>query len=269
MMSSLIQPHAIFLRGAIGVGFFMASAIAGPLSGQAPPAGSLDLPSTAAPVPFRVGETAEYQVRLGGIRVGSGVLEVSALEEVDGKTTYRTKLHVRGGIPLARVDTRMESWIDVRGLFTRRFEEDKHELRYKRQRIYDFFPESGSYRIRQSGEVGRLASRHPLDDVSFLFFARTLPLEPGDTYTLPRYFKADGNPVVLKVLRRDTITVPAGTFNTVVVQPIIQTDGLFGQGGEAEVHFTDDERRLLVHLRSRVPLVGSLTMSLRSYDPGE
>jgi hypothetical protein len=52
------------------------------------------------------------------------------------------------------------------------------------------------------------------------------------------------------------------------VQPIIQTDGLFGQGGRAEVFFTDDERRVLVHLRSRVPIVGSLSLHLREYEPG-
>ena len=73
---------------------------------------------------------------------------------------------------------------------------------------------------------------------------------------------------MLKVLRKETIEVPAGTFNTVVVQPIIQTDGLFGQGGEAEVFFTDDERRILVHMRSKVPWVGSLSLHLRSYEPG-
>lgn len=225
-----------------------------------------EYPRIAAP--FGVGERAEYQVKLGGISVGGGVLEVVGTEQVDGHATYRTRLHVRGGIPLARVDTRMESWIDTRGLFARRFEQDQHELRFKRHRIFDFYPESGSYRIRGSGEIGRLASREPLDDVSFIFFARTLPLRIGDTYTIPRYFREDGNPVVIKVLRRQTIEVPAGTFQTIVVQPIIQTDGLFGEGGEAELYFTDDARRVLVHLRSRVPLVGSLSLNLRGYEPG-
>ncbi len=73
---------------------------------------------------------------------------------------------------------------------------------------------------------------------------------------------------MLRVLRKETVNVPAGTFETIVVQPIIQTDGLFGQGGQAEVFFSDDERRLLVHLRSRVPIVGSLSLHLRSYEPG-
>lgn len=225
-------------------------------------------PLTVA-VPYGVGETAEYQVKLGGIAVGAGVVEVLGIEVVNGHPTYRTRLHVRGGIPLARVDTRMESWIDTTGLFSRRFEQDQHELRFHRHRIFDFSPESRSYRLRGTGEVGSLPTSRPLDDLSFIYFARTLPLKTGDVYTIPRYFKPEGNPVIIKVLRRDTVEVPAGRFETVVVQPIIKTDGLFGRGGEAELHFTDDDRRVLVYLRSRVPLVGSLSLNLRSYEAGE
>jgi hypothetical protein len=118
-------------------------------------------------------------------------------------------------------------------------------------------------------ETGTLPTSEPLDDVSFIYYARTLPLAIGETYTIPRYFREDGNPVVLNVLRRETITVPAGTFNTIVVQPIIQTDGLFGRGGRAELYFSDDARRILVQLRSRVPVVGSLVLNLRSFTPGQ
>lgn len=229
---------------------------------------STDPGPSLARIPFSVGEHAEYQVRLGAIRVGSGSLDVVESEIVDGHRTMRTRLHVHGGIPFARVDTRMESWIDEKGLFSRRFEQDQHELSFERHRIFDFFPEQRIFRMRESGEIGRLASEQPLDDVSFIFYARTLPLKVGDRYTIPRYYKEDGNPVVIEVLRKQTIEVPAGTFETIVVQPTIKTDGLFGQGGEAELYFTDDDRRVLVHLRSRVPVVGSLNMSLRSYEPG-
>jgi hypothetical protein len=36
--------------------------------------------------------------------------------------------------------------------------------------------------------------------VSVLFFARSLPLKVGDVYTIDRYFKADANPIVLRVV---------------------------------------------------------------------
>jgi hypothetical protein len=226
-------------------------------------------PLTPAPVPFGAGEKAEYQVKLGGLSVGSGSMEILGIETIRGHQTYHARLRVSGGLPLARVDDRFESWIDVAGLFSRRFKQNQRELSFRRNRTYEFFPEQGTYHRLNTEDRGALPTNEPLDDVSFLYFARTLPLEVGDRYVLERYFKADGNPVVLEVLRRETIEVPAGKFNTVVVRPIIKTDGLFGEGGQAEVYFTDDSRRLMVQMRSKVPLVGSLSLHMTSYRPGE
>lgn len=226
------------------------------------------VPAGAAAVPFAPGERASYQVKLGAVAVGSGSMQVIGLENVHGKPTYHTRLRISGGIPLARVDDKFDSWIDVEGLFSRRFRQDQKEVRFERKRTYEFYPERREYRRLDNGETGSIPTDRPLDDVSFLYYARTLPLRVGETYTLHRYFKADGNPVVLRVVRRDTVRVPAGTFRTLVVRPVIRTDGLFGEGGEAEVHFSDDERRIPVQIRSRVPVIGSLTMHLREYRPG-
>jgi hypothetical protein len=233
-----------------------------------------DSPSAAgagrfARVPYGPGERAVFQARVRGISVGSGSLEVHGMETVDGRQTYRTEMKVSGGMGFARVNNRMESWIDAIGLFSRRFHQDTHEVRFKRIRTFNFFPERRELHWVQRGETHPLPTGEPLDDLSFLFYARTLPLRVGETYTLNRYWKEDGNPVILKVLRRETVTVPAGTFATVVVQPLVRTDGLFGQGGEAEVYFTDDEHRIPVLLRSRVPVLGSLTLQLREYEAGD
>ena len=61
--------------------------------------------------------------------------------------------------------------------------------------------------------------------------------------------------------------VAAGTFNTIVVQPIIKTKGLFSEGGQAELYFTDDDRRILVQLKSKVKVLKSLDMHLTGYSP--
>lgn len=227
-----------------------------------------DPPPTGAP-PFGVGERAEYQVKLGGISVGSGSMEVVGVVDVNGHDTYHTRMLLSGGLPLARVDDSFESWIDVDGLFSRRFKQDQKEITFKRRRTYEFYPERRTYRRLDNGETGTIPTDRPLDDVAFLYYVRTLPLKVGDVYEIPRYFKEDGNPVIIRVLRKETVKVPAGTFETVVVRPIIKTDGLFGEGGQAEVFFTDDSRRMLVQLRSRVPIIGSLSLHLREYRPGQ
>ena len=228
--------------------------------------GAASQDGTRARHPFGAGERAEYQVKLGAVSVGSGFIEVVGMADVGGESTYHTRMRVSGGVGPARVDDRYESWIDPDGLFSRRFRQDVHEVRYRRNRQYDFFPERMSFR-RENGDTGTLASNRPLDDLSFMYYARTLPLQVGDEYTLNRYFKEDGNPVVIKVLRKETVRVPAGTFRTIVVQPVIKTDGLFGEGGRAEIYFSDDQHRIPVLIRSRVPVVGSLSMHLRTFRP--
>jgi hypothetical protein len=223
--------------------------------------GGAQAPNT---LPFQAGERATYQVKLGAVGVGSGAIEILGTEPIDGHPTLHARMSLSGGVPLARVNDKYDSWIDAQGLFSRRFKQDIHEVRYRRNRTYDFSPERRTYR-RENGETGPIPTDKPLDDLSFLFYARTLPLNVGDTYRLNRYFKESGNPVVLQVVRRDTVEVPAGTFRTIVVRPVIKTRGIFGEGGQAEVHFSDDERRMVVMVRSRVPVVGSLSLHLRSY----
>jgi hypothetical protein len=224
----------------------------------------------AANVPFGLGERATYAVRLGRLgTVGQGSMQILGVETVDRRPTYRTRMQIAGGIPLARVDDTFESWIDVNGLFSRRYHQDQKEVNFERVRKFDFFPERRAYRRTDTGETGTLPTDRPLDEVSFLYYARTLPLRVGETYTLNQYFREDGNPVVLRVLRKERVRVPAGTFETIVVQPVIRTRGLFGEGGQAEVFFSDDDRRVLVMLRSRVRLIGSLSLHLQEYQPGQ
>lgn len=224
--------------------------------------------ASSASLPFGPGERAEYQVKLGVVSVGSGSVEVVGIETVQGFPTFHARMRVSGGIPLARVNDRYESWIDTQGIFSRRFVQDVHEVNYRRNRSYDFDVANRTWRRTDgSDDTGTLPTSEPLDDLSFMFYARTLPLKVGDQYRLTRYFKESGNPVILRVVRREVVTVPAGRFNTVVVQPTIRTSGLFGEGGRAEIFFSDDERHIPVLIRSRVSRVGSLTMSLRTYRP--
>ena len=217
-----------------------------------------------APVPFEVGELLEYKVKLGILNAGEGSLEVAAIESVRGTPAYRAVMRIDGGVLFARVRDEFQTWFDTRTLTSLRFIQDQDEVGSKRYRHYEMFPERGVWERRDDEEVGDLPTSLPLDDISFVYFIRTLPLEVGDVYTFNRYFKDTGNPVIVRVLRKEEKEVPAGVFQTIVVQPIIRTRGLFGQGGRAELYFSDDDRRALVYMRSSVPIVGSLTLHLTS-----
>jgi hypothetical protein len=227
-------------------------------------------PGGVAAVPFGAGERLGYKVSLGMFgEVGSGAMEVLGVDTIHGHPTYHLRFTLKGGVLFAKVNDTLQSWLDVSTLSARRFEQNQKEVNYRRHRTFEFYPEQGIWKRLENGETGELATPEPLDDVSFLYFIRTIPLEVGETYTFDRYYKESGNPVIVQVLRKETVTVPAGTFKTIVVRPIIKTKGLFGEGGEAEVYFTDDHRRLVVQMKSKVPVIGSLGLQLESYTPGE
>jgi uncharacterized protein DUF3108 len=217
-----------------------------------------------ATVPFGVGERADYSVKYGPFSVGSGVMEVMSLDTIRGLETWHTLFRVRGGVPGFRVDDRMESWIDTRSLASLRHHQELDEGPNERERRFEIYPDRGTF--VQNGQEPQPTVPLPLDDGSFLYFLRTIPLEIGQEYSFDRYFRPDRNPVRIQVLRRDTIRVPAGTFATIVVRPIIKARGVFSENGRAEVWLTDDDRRLMVQMKSHMR-VASISLYLKSYRP--
>lgn len=230
-------------------------------------AGSPGLPSGVNPaaVPFVEGERLVYDVRFGSLKVGSGSMEVQPQTVIRGRPVWHTVFRIEGGIPFYRVNDSYESWFDVESLNSLRYHQDIHEGGYKRQSRFELFPERGMMRDGDKPEEPTVAN--PLDEGSFLYFVRTLPLEIGKTYEFSRYFKAKGNPVQIRVARRDTVSVPAGKFATVVLQPTFQTKGIFSKDGKAEVWISDDDKRMVIQMKSKLSF-GSLNLYLRSISDG-
>ncbi|MEO8563780.1 MAG: DUF3108 domain-containing protein [bacterium] len=215
------------------------------------------------PVPYDVGERLEYNVYFGNLRVGSGAMEVTGLADVRGRETWHTMFTVRGGVPFAyRVNDRYESWIDTHTGNSLRYKQDLSEGRRDVERNFEFFPERSVF--IENNEPEAPSVRNPLDDGSFIYFLRSIPLTVGETYTFERYFLPDRNPVTIRVLRRERIRVPAGEFDALVIQPVIKSKGIFSENGHAEVWLSDDEHRIMLQMKSALSF-GSLNLYLTSY----
>ena len=250
-----------FRLSALGLGF--ASVLAAQDSTVRVPAAVVATPR--APVPFAAGERADYQVKYGPFSVGRGSMDVMGLDTVRGRETWHILFRIRGGVPGYRVDDRMESWMDTRTLASLRFKQDMNEGSRERERNFEIYP--GDKFVEDAREPQPTVAT-PLDDGSFLYFVRTIPLEVGKEYSFDNYFRPDRNPVRIQVLRKERIRVPAGEFETIVIRPIIKARGVFSEDGRAEIWITDDAKRLMVQMKSHMKL-GSLSLFLRSYTPGK
>ena len=220
-----------------------------------------------AKVPFGPGERMEYDVKFGVLRVGNAHMEVVALDNLRGRPAWHTAFWVQGGNFMYRVNDVYESWMDAETLSSLRFVQMLEEGGKDTERRFEIYPERAIF-IQTSKKPPKEepSVSQPLDDGSFLYFLRTIPLEVGKTYDFNRYFRPDRNPVRIKVLRKESVKVPAGTFNAIVVQPVIKTKGIFSENGHAEVWLSDDDRHIMLQLKSKLSF-GSLNLYLKSYVP--
>jgi hypothetical protein len=220
-----------------------------------------------AKVPFGPGERMEYDVKFGALRVGNAHMEVVGLENLRGRLAWHTAFWVQGGNFLYRVNDVYESWMDAETLSSLRFVQELEEGGKDTERRFEIFPDHAVFvQTSKKPPTEEKSVSQPLDDGSFLYFIRTIPLVVGQTYDFDRYFRPDRNPVQIRVLRKERINVPAGTFNAIVLQPVIKTKGIFSENGHAEIWLSDDDRHIMLQLKSRLSF-GSLNLYLKSYFP--
>lgn len=237
------------------------SLLAAALLQTAAPNGGPDS-AAAARYPFGVGERLEFGAKLGIIPVGDASMEVAAVETVRGIEAFRFRFEMEGGNRLFRLNNVNESWTSVADLISLRFHQEQNENRRHRSRRFEIFPDSGFY--RQSGVAEpRETPTHPVDDAAIVYYLRTIQVfEEGKAYRFDNYFKAEKNPLIVRVHRSETMQLPDGSrVRCLVLQPLIGDDGLFSNRSDARIWITDDDRRIPVQIRSRFPW-GTITLRL-------
>jgi hypothetical protein len=220
------------------------------LGAAAPPAAA-----QSAALPFAPGESCVYRGsnRLG--RIGTGTMAVDP--------GYVLRFDFRGRVGPLTVNDRSRSWFDPATMASARY--TKHERTPVSSRDEDVRMDAASLRWTGAGGAGgAMPTRTPLDELSFLYFIRTLPLAPGDRYDLSRHYDAARNPVVVRVVGRGVITVPAGSFQTIEVEMRVKDPARYRGEGVIQLHLTDDRRRALVRIESDIPRAGRMVLSLDS-----
>lgn len=107
-----------------------------------------------------------------------------------------------------------------------------------------------------------------LDPLAALYFIRCQSLVPGQTIERPI---TDGKKVVigrLRVIKREIIRLAGHYYKTIKLEPELkEVKGVFEKSKNAKMYVwvTDDKRKILVRLKSRV-VVGSFTATLINTD---
>jgi hypothetical protein len=215
-------------------------------------------------VPFGLGERMEYVAKYGPQNIGRGSMEIVGIEDIRGRPAVHTNFKLKGRWFFFSANYVLDSWVDQATFTSVRFAQDNDEDASEKDKVYEIFPDRQMYSVNNGVEQPSVPD--PLDEGALLYFVRTMDLEVGQTYTLNRYFRPDRNPVIVKVLRRETVSMPAGKYNTIVIQPIIKSKGIFSESGQAQIWLSDDKDRVMVQMRVKLK-VATISLQLTKHIP--
>lgn len=221
-------------------------------------------------LPFHVGERLEYHVRLGRFGSnGKGSMTVSGPVDVRGTATWLLRFDFSTRVGPIKAQDETESWLDPERMAALRFHKRERHPFAKGTQDVELFPVEQRWESTD-GARGESLTDAPLDELSFIYFIRTLPLEIDSTYTFDRHFEAGRNPVTVRVIGTEVIETKAGTFNTIAVEMRVHDQKHYGaDAGVIRFNFTNDRRRVPVRIESRVPLVGSAVLLLTADTPDD
>jgi hypothetical protein len=216
---------------------------------------------------FGVGERLLFDVNYGIITAGYAEMTIPQLDTVMGNTTFKVQFNVRSTPTFDfffEVRDRYETYLDTAGIFPWRFEQHIKEGKYKRDYTAMFDHRS---RMARTGEGDFEIPAYVHDIMSAFYYARTIDyskFKVGQKVHLYNFFKGKTNPLDIKYLGKQKVDVEAGTFNCIIVEPMVKEGGLFKSEGRILIWLTDDERKIPVKVNTKV-IIGSIDAELREY----
>jgi hypothetical protein len=225
---------------------------------------SLQAQSPVPSLPFGVGERLEFRVVLSRFGdVGHGVMRVES-DSASGGRLWLMRFELEAGKGPIRAVDRTASWFDPTRFAIERFEKrERHPLSRSAEvvtidRAARTFTDSGK-------AAAALGSDLPLDELSFLYLLRTLPVDRDTTMSIDRHFDPARNPTIVRVRAGDVIETPVGLFRTRLVEMEVRDPKRYRGTGIIKIHLSDDACRIPVRIESRMPVLGVTTLTLAGW----
>lgn len=218
-------------------------------------------------IAFGVGERLSFDIGYGFINAGSATMEVADVIEYEGRPAYRIVTTAESNKFFSSfypVQDRVESVMDAIGLFSWRFEKTLREGKYRAERKYSI--DQIHHTVVYKDDTITVAP-YVQDALSALYYIRTQPLTVGETVSVDNFTDGKNYPLEVKVHRKEKISTKAGSFDCLVVEPLLQSAGIFKHEGKLTVWLTDDRLRMPVMMKSKV-VVGSITVELTEFKLG-
>jgi hypothetical protein len=231
--------------------------------------------------PFRVGEKVTMLVSYFKAKAGEMTLEVRPFVEVNGKKSYRwyTSLKTIGVFSsFYSVEDWSETMVDFENLVPSVFNlnvRESSQLKQAKGYIDNQTLKAKYYEKKYTEKNGQEEKRQEWLTLPFsqnvfsaAFYMRVFNYEVGKEYA---FNVADDEKNVLfkaKCLRKEKLETDAGTFDTIVIQPNFEINGVFKPMGEIYFWLSDDDRKFLLRIESDIK-IGTIVAEALRVDRGE
>lgn len=272
MIRTLQPGRAIWLAIALAVAWAASDARADSVPGLPPGRSPVAAPAAATVerlrtqgVPFGPGERLRFSIEYGPVKAGTATLEVKAVRNYRGRPCYHIVSEATSSSffdKIYRVRNRMDTLVDAERFVTWQYRKVEREGTYRAdvQAVYDH----GSRRVRYAdGQILEFPAG-AIDALGAFYRARLEKLEPGTSFYLPHHSDKRSYYLEVKVLGRESVKVPAGSFRCVTVEPLVGDGGPFQHQGRLTIWLTDDDRHMPVLMKCQVP-VGSIQAALSDW----
>ncbi len=216
---------------------------------------------------FTVGERLVFDVNYGYITAGEAVMGIPAYDSVAGRKCYRIQFTVNS-LPsfswIYKVEDRYLTFIDVEAIAPLRFEQHIREGSFSKDFVAEF---DHKRKIARTPKGEYPIPEYVHDILSAFYYVRTLDFsssKAGDMLTMYNFYNDKYYELGVKFLGRQELEVEAGTFRTIVVEPLVKEGGLFKSEGRIVVWLTDDAAKMPVRVNTKV-VIGSIDTELREY----
>jgi hypothetical protein len=217
-----------------------------------------------AALPFSIGERLTYQVSVEKAgKVGKATMWVEGPIDVRGTSTYLLRFDSQIKIAFMTGVSRSSSWFDpLRGSSLRYSKHERNPLNRQDESV-DIYPDEKRWKTA-AGIISDSPGDIPLDELSFMYFIRTLPLTPGAVHRFDRHFDVARNPITVRMIRREMIPTPMGELRTFLVEMRVRDARHYKGEGIILIHLTDDACRVPARIQSEMAVVGTAVLTIAS-----
>ena len=230
--------------------------------------------------PYRVGEKVVLEASYFGVTAGELALETRKFVEVNGRKSYTfagTAVSTSVFAAFYAVNDWFETFVDYERMIPYTYAlhvKETKQLREARS-LFNWQTMQASFWDKKVNAEKQIEEKkqdwaipaYSQNIFSIAYYIRAFQLKPNKKLSIRLAHENENLIVTTEVLARERLSTDAGDFDAVKTKVRIEINGVFKPVGDIFIWFTDDDRKFIVRMESKIK-IGTVVASIKSLDRG-